>query len=81
MGYNTVIFDLDGTLLDTLDDLMDSCNYALSTIGAPSRTKAEIRRFVGNGIRPSLKWPIPPCRAGIGRTTRSRPHPMRGCRR
>ena len=51
MGYNTVIFDLDGTLLDTLDDLMDSCNYALSTIGAPSRTKAEIRRFVGNGIR------------------------------
>lgn len=49
MGYNTVIFDLDGTLLDTLDDLMDSCNYALSTIGAPSRTKAEIRRFVGNG--------------------------------
>lgn len=35
MGYDTVIFDLDGTLLDTLDDLMDSCNYALSTTGAP----------------------------------------------
>ena len=59
MGYNTVIFDLDGTLLDTLDDLMDSCNYALSTIGAPSRTKAEIRRFVGNGIRNLMKQAVP----------------------
>ena len=59
MGYNTVIFDLDGTLLDTLDDLMDSCNYAPSTIGAPSRTKAEIRRFVGNGIRNLMKQAVP----------------------
>lgn len=59
MGYDTVIFDLDGTLLDTLDDLMDSCNYALSTIGAPARTRAEIRRFVGNGIRNLMKQAVP----------------------
>lgn len=59
MGYDTVIFDLDGTLLDTLDDLMDSCNYALSTIGAPPRTRAEIRRFVGNGIRNLMKLAVP----------------------
>ncbi len=59
MGYDTVIFDLDGTLLDTLDDLMDSCNYALSTIGEPARTRAEIRRFVGNGIRNLMKQAVP----------------------
>ena len=59
MAYDVVIFDLDGTLLDTLDDLMDSCNYALSTIGAPPRTRAEIRRFVGNGIRNLMLQAVP----------------------
>lgn len=59
MGYDVVIFDLDGTLLDTLDDLMDSCNYALSTIGAPPRTREEIRRFVGNGIRNLMTQAVP----------------------
>lgn len=59
MGYDTVIFDLDGTLLDTLDDLRDSCNYALSTIGAPPRTWTEIRRFVGNGIRNLMEQAVP----------------------
>lgn len=59
MGYDVVIFDLDGTLLDTLDDLMDSCNYALATIGAPPRTKPEIRRFVGNGIRNLMLQAVP----------------------
>jgi phosphoglycolate phosphatase len=59
MGYDTVLFDLDGTLLDTLDDLMDSCNHALSTIGAPPRTRQEVRRFVGNGIRNLMRLAVP----------------------
>ncbi len=45
----TVIFDLDGTLLDTLDDLTCAVNYALERNGLPRRTKPEIRSFVGNG--------------------------------
>ena len=50
--YNTFIFDLDGTLLNTLDDLAASVNYALRTHGMPERTLDEVRRFVGNGVRP-----------------------------
>lgn len=46
-----VIFDLDGTLLDTLEDLTDSVNYALEKYGLPLRTLEEIRSFVGNGLR------------------------------
>ena len=48
---NTVIFDLDGTLLNTLDDLADSVNFALSQQGFPERSYEEVRLFVGNGIR------------------------------
>ena len=48
--YTTVIFDLDGTLLDTLDDLWAAVNAALSAYGYPLRTKEEVRSFVGNGI-------------------------------
>lgn len=47
---NTVVFDLDGTLLDTLEDLTDSVNYALSTCSLPFRTICEVRSFVGNGV-------------------------------
>ncbi len=59
MRYDTVIFDLDGTLLDTLDDLADSCNYALASVGAPSRTKEEVRQFVGNGIARLIELALP----------------------
>lgn len=45
-----LIFDLDGTILDTLDDLADALNYALRTGGYPLRTLEEVRRMVGNGI-------------------------------
>ena len=48
--YDTVIFDLDGTLLDTLDDLADCVNEALEDAGFPKRTREEIRSFVGNGV-------------------------------
>ena len=45
--YETIIFDLDGTLLDTLEDLKDSVNYALGEAGLPERSLDEIRRSVG----------------------------------
>ena len=56
---DTVIFDLDGTLLDTLDDLKNSVNYALESNGYPARTKDEVRRFVGNGILLLMQRALP----------------------
>lgn len=47
----SILFDLDGTLLDTLDDLASSVNYALRTHHLPERSHTEIRSFLGNGIR------------------------------
>ncbi len=47
---DTVIFDLDGTLLNTLDDLTDSVNYALRRMNCPARTKEEVRLAVGNSV-------------------------------
>lgn len=49
--YKTIIFDLDGTLLDTLDDLTNATNAALRAFGQPERTREEVRSFVGNGIK------------------------------
>ena len=57
--YKTIIWDLDGTLLDTLDDLMDSVNAALAEFGLPLRTKTEIRSFVGNGVLRLLELSVP----------------------
>ena len=48
--YGTVIFDLDGTLLDTLDDLYASVNAALKKNGCPERSRSEVRFFLGNGL-------------------------------
>ena len=56
---DTVVFDLDGTLLDTLDDLMNSVNYALESNGYPARTRDEVRRFVGNGILLLMQRALP----------------------
>lgn len=51
MKYELIIFDLDGTILDTLDDLACSLNYALEQNGYPQRTREEVRSFVGNGLK------------------------------
>ncbi len=59
MTYNTVIFDMDGTVLNTLEDLKDSVNYALDQMGYPSRTLDEVRRFVGNGARLLIERAVP----------------------
>ena len=57
--YQNVIFDLDGTLLNTLEDLKDSTNYALAQHGYPTRTLEEVRCFVGNGIRKLIDRAVP----------------------
>lgn len=54
-----VIFDLDGTLLDTLGDLADGVNYALTQYGYPERSIDEVRHFVGNGVRNLMQQAIP----------------------
>ena len=59
MSCNTVIFDLDGTLLNTLEDLMDSVNYALDKYGMPKRSIEEIRHFVGNGVERLMELAVP----------------------
>jgi len=57
--YKTVIFDLDGTLLDTLDDLRTAVNLALTDFGWPARTEEQIRLSVGNGVRVLMALSVP----------------------
>ena len=57
--YKTYIFDLDGTLLDTLSDLAAAVNYALRTHGMPEHSIDDVRRFVGNGVRKLMERAIP----------------------
>ena len=57
---NTVIFDMDGTVLDTLDDLADSVNHVLRRYGMPERSKEEYRQFFGSGIRYALRCAVSP---------------------
>ena len=59
MKYEAVIFDLDGTLLDTLEDLRDAVNKALRSQGLPQRSLEEIRSFVGNGIVKLMERAVP----------------------
>ena len=57
--YNTVIFDLDGTLLNTLEDLRDSVNVIMERFGWQQHSLEQIRRFVGNGIGKLMERSIP----------------------
>ena len=57
--YKTYIFDLDGTLLNTLDDLTTSTNYAMRYAGLPEYDSAQIRSFVGNGVRKLIERAVP----------------------
>lgn len=59
MKYKAVIWDLDGTLLDTLQDLAGATNYALGVHGMPERTLDEIRQFVGNGVGKLIRRAVP----------------------
>ena len=54
-----VVFDLDGTLLNTLDDLKESTNFALRKFNYPERTLEEVRCFVGNGVRKLIERAVP----------------------
>ena len=58
-GINTIIFDMDGTVLNTLDDLTDSVNHVLSLYQMPLRSREEYRLFFGNGIRYALTRAVP----------------------
>lgn len=57
--YDTYIFDLDGTLLNTLDDLAAATNYALRTNGLPQHSVDDVQRFVGNGVRMLMRRAVP----------------------
>lgn len=60
MKYKAVLFDMDGTLLDTLADMAAAVNHILSVHGYPLRTVEEVRAFVGNGARKLMERALPP---------------------
>lgn len=59
MKYRVAIFDMDGTILDTLEDLSVSVNYALGELGFPPRSRAEVRAFLGNGALKLIRRSAP----------------------
>lgn len=59
MKFDAVVFDLDGTLTDTLEDLKNSVNYAMCEFGFPERTLEEVRAFVGNGVKRLVYLSVP----------------------
>ena len=59
MKYKLAIFDMDGTILDTLEDLTISSNYVLSEMNCPTRTTEEVRRCIGNGAKELMRQILP----------------------
>lgn len=59
MKYQTVIFDMDGTILETLEDMRDSVNVTMDQVGCPHRSLEEVRRFVGNGAAKLIERCMP----------------------
>ena len=59
MKYDTYIFDMDGTILDTIEDLTDTTNYAMEKMGYPKHTVEEVKWFVGNGIINLIRRAVP----------------------
>ncbi len=59
MRYKAAIFDMDGTILNTLDDLADTMNYCLRSYGMTERSLSEIRSFLGNGLRVLVEKSVP----------------------
>ena len=59
MGYSTILFDMDGTVLDTLQDLWASTNAVLRELGHPERSLDDIRSYVGNGARNQIRRALP----------------------
>ena len=84
MKYTTIIFDLDGTLLNTLADLAAATNHALAEHKLPQRTTDEVRQFVGNGIRKLIERAVPADTPLLthshGRILHGGPAPRRRCR-
>lgn len=60
MKYDTILFDLDGTLLNTLDDLTDSINAVMGQEGYQQRAKEEVREFIGDGAKTLMERSLPP---------------------
>ena len=59
MRYKAVLFDMDGTVLDTLGDLANACNHTLSAFGFPERTRGEVAHFLGNGAAWLISHAVP----------------------
>lgn len=71
MRYELAIFDMDGTILDTLEDLMDAVNYALDKNHFPTRSIDDVRRFLGNGMWKLIERAVP---EGTGRELQVKVH-------